>query len=79
MWDMAVCLHNTEPCSLSTLFCIAMVMQVTACDVSVTRRRNSKIMWHLSYSVIIRKGKRSYSQQDVCKRIEGSNAIIFQG
>ena len=51
MWDMAVCLHNTEPCSFSTLFCIAMVTQVTASDVSVIRRRNSKIMRQLSYKL----------------------------
>ena len=49
MWDMAVCLHNAEPCSFSTLFCEAMVTHVTARDVSMTRQRNSKIMWHLLY------------------------------
>ena len=29
--------------------------------------------------IIIRKVKRSYSQRDVCERIEESYAIIFQG
>ena len=45
---MAVCLHNAEPCGFSTLFCVAVVMLVTVCDVSMTGRRNSEIMWHLS-------------------------------
>ena len=35
MWDMAVCLHNTEPCGFSSLFCVAVVTLVTAHDVSV--------------------------------------------
>ena len=51
MWDMAVCLHNAEPYGFSTLFCVAVVMHVTAHDVSVTRRRNSKIVRHLSYKL----------------------------
>ena len=51
VWDMAVCLHNAQPCGFSTLFCVAMIMHVTACDVSMTQRRNSKIMWHLSYKL----------------------------
>ena len=49
MWDMAACLHNAEPCGFSTLFYVAVVTHVTAHDVSVTRGRNSKIMWHLLY------------------------------
>ena len=49
MWDMAVCLHNAEPCGFSTLFCVAVVMHVNARDMSVTWGRNSKIMRHLSY------------------------------
>ena len=40
---------SAEPCGFSTLFCIAMVTHVTARDVSMTRRRNFKIMPHLSY------------------------------
>ena len=40
---------TTELCGLSTLLCIAMVMHVTAHDVSVTRWWNSKIMPHLSH------------------------------
>ena len=51
MWDMAVCLHNAEPCSFSTLFCIAVVTHVTARDVSVTQRQNSKIMRHFGYKL----------------------------
>ena len=48
MWDMAVCLHNAEPCGFSTLFCVAVVTHVTARDVSMTKQ-NSKIMQHLLY------------------------------
>ena len=44
---LEVCLHNAEPCSFSTLFCVA--THVTACGVSVTPQWNSKIMRHLSY------------------------------
>ena len=51
MWDMAVCLHNAEPCGFSILFFVAVVMLVTACDVSVTGRRNSEIMRHMSYKL----------------------------
>ena len=79
MWDMAVCLHNTEPCGFST-FCVAVVTHVTAHDVSVTRRWNSKITQHLSYKLSsFAKTSVSYSQRDVCEQIEGSYAIIFLG
>ena len=47
MWDIAVSLHNAEPCGFSTFFCVAVVTHVTARDVSVKRRWNSYIMQHL--------------------------------
>ena len=79
MWDMAVCLHNTEPSGFST-FCVAVVTHVTAHDVSVTRRWNFKITQHLSYKLSsFAKTSVSYSQRDVCEQIEGSYAIIFLG
>ena len=51
MWAMAACLHNAESCGFSTLFCVAVVMHVTACDVSMTRQQNSKIMLQLLYKL----------------------------
>ena len=57
---MAVCLYNAEPCGFSTLFCVAVVTHVTAHDVSMTRRQNSKIMRHLSY-IYTSFGKKSIS------------------
>ena len=67
-----VCLHvwqfvyiTLNPCSFSTLFCVAVATHVTACDVRVTPRWNCKIMRQLSY-------KSSFAKTSVSVHSEAS-------